>query len=315
MIQYSSTFCSSNYTEKVELQLSSNVLIILNLPADIHFDEIMIIMDDRKHEVLKEILRRERNKNIVYKFPDLSDGDYYLNIYYKSLEHSGYYEPFISGACIIINRLGNLMRFCPPIIVDLNKKFLYNIKTESSNLHKYTKPSFAIQSYDSKLIKKAKEITRFSHSDYHRLLSIHNWAARNLFYDYDLLIDDAYKKSKISATDVLKTGKSVCQGYTELTIAMMRSLNIPAIGIRCYVLGDNSGGWNNPINMKNETNHIFTAAFVSNRWILMDCTWDSPNRFENNQFQKLNTNGLFTKYFDPTIEFMSASHRFVEIFV
>ena len=108
MIQYSSTFCSSNYTEKVELQLSSNVLIILNLPADIHFDEIMIIMDDRKHEVLKEILRRERNKNIVYKFPDLSDGDYYLNIYYKSLEHSGYYEPFISGACIIINRLGNL---------------------------------------------------------------------------------------------------------------------------------------------------------------------------------------------------------------
>lgn len=44
MIQYSSTFCSSNYTEKVELQLSSNVLIILNLPADIHFDEIMIIM-------------------------------------------------------------------------------------------------------------------------------------------------------------------------------------------------------------------------------------------------------------------------------
>ena len=194
MIQYSSTFCSSNYTEKVELQLSSNVLIILNLPADIHFDEIMIIMDDRKHEVLKEILRRERNKNIVYKFPDLSDGDYYLNIYYKSLEHSGYYEPFISGACIIINRLGNLMRFCPPIIVDLNKKFLYNIKTDSSNLHKYTKPSFAIQSYDSKLIKKAKEITRFSHSDYHRLLSIHNWAARNLFYDYDLLIDDIIGK-------------------------------------------------------------------------------------------------------------------------
>lgn len=152
MIQYSSTFCSSNYTEKVELQLSSNVLIILNLPADIHFDEIMIIMDDRKHEVLKEILRREMDKNIVYKFPDLSDGDYYLNIYYKSLEHSGYYEPFISGACIIINRLGNIMRFCPPIIVDLNKKFLYNIKTDSSNLHKYTKPSFAIQSYDSKLI-------------------------------------------------------------------------------------------------------------------------------------------------------------------
>ena len=72
MIQYSSTFCSSNYTEKVELQLSSNVLIILNLPADIHFDEIMIIMDDRKHEVLKEILRRERNKNIVYKFPDFN---------------------------------------------------------------------------------------------------------------------------------------------------------------------------------------------------------------------------------------------------
>lgn len=316
MIQYSSTFCSSNYSEKVELQLSSNVLIIHNLPADIHFNEIMIALtDDKSHDILRETLHRERDKNIVYKFPNLSDGDYYLNIYYKSSNYRGYYEPFIYGSCITLNHWGNLLRFCPPHIVDLNNKFLHDIKIDSNSLHKYTKPSFAVQSYDSEVIKKAKEITRFSHSDYHRLLSIHNWAARNLFYDYDSLIDDAYKKSKISATDVLKTGKSVCQGYTELTIAMMRSLGIPAIGIRCYALGDNPGGWNNPLNMKDETNHIFTAAFVDNRWILMDCTWDSPNRFEKNQFQKLHTNGLFTKYFDPTIEFMSASHRFVEIFV
>ena len=316
MIQYSSTFSSSNYSEKVDLQLSSNILTIHNLPADIHFDDIMIVLTDEKHnDVLKETLHRERGKSIAYKFPNLTDGDYYLNIYYKSFDHNRYYEPFIFGACITLNHFKNLIRFCFPLIVNQNKKFLQDIKTDSNSLHKYTKPSFAVQSYDSEVIKKAKEITRFSHSDYHRSLSIHNWAARNLFYDYDSLIDDAYKKSKISATDVLKTGKSVCQGYTELTIAMMRSLGIPAIGIRCFVLSDFSGGWNNPLNLKNETNHIFTAAFVNNRWVLMDCTWDSPNRFEKNQFQKLNTNGLFTKYFDPTIEFMSASHRFVEIFI
>lgn len=316
MIHYSSTFCSSNYSEKVDLQLSTNVLTIHNLPADIHFDEIMIVLTDyRQQDVVKETLHRERDKSIAYKFTNLADGDYYLKIYYKSFDHKGYFEPFIFGSCITLNNRGNLIRFCHPLIVNMNKKFLQEITIDSNSLYKYTKPSFAVQSYDSEVIKKAKEITRFSHSDYHRLLSIHNWAARNLYYDYDSLIDDAYKKCKISATDVLKTGKSVCQGYTELTIAMMRSLGIPAIGIRCYALGDNPGGWSNPLNMKNETNHIFTAAFVNNRWVLMDCTWDSPNRFENNQYQRLNTNGLFTKYFDPTIEFISATHRFVEIFI
>lgn len=310
-----SHFSSSHFTEKAELQFSSNVLIIHNLPADSLFDNFMIVLYKGAKTIMQNVLCRQKESRICLKFPQLEDGEYCLCIYYSSPIRKGYYEPYLYGNSIIVCVENGILFFKFPDIAEHNNQFLDNISTDTHSLMKYTKPSYSIQSYDSDIKRKAKEIVKFSHTNYHRLLSIHNWVARNLFYDYDSLINNAYKNSKISAIDVLSSGKSVCQGYSELTIAMIRSLGIPAIGIICYA--SHTDSVNKYMSNKNqcEANHIFSAAYIDNRWILMDCTWDSPNRYEKNSFCKINANGIFTKYFDPTLQFISSSHKFTEIFI
>lgn len=312
---YISEFSSSHFTEKVGLQISLNSLTILSLPADALFDNIMIVLRNSTKIIIQEVLSRIKTSRLSLKVPKLKDGEYYLSLYYNSAERKEYYEAYIYGNSITIHALNNVLYFKMPDVAEHNKQFLDNICIDNHCKSQYTKPSYSIQSYDSDIKQKAREITKFSHTNYHRLLSIHNWAARNLFYDYDSLIDESYKNSKISATDVLHSGKSVCQGYTELTIALIRSLNIPAIGITCYASNNNSIGMYAPPKIQNEANHIFTAAYIDNKWVLMDCTWDSPNRYEKNSFCKMNTNGIFTKYFDPTLQFISSTHCFVDIYV
>lgn len=312
---FSSHFSSSHFTERVELQFSSNILIIHNLPADSLFNNFMIVLCKGSKTIMQKILCRKKTSRICLNFPLLEDGEYFLGVYYSSAECRSYYEPYLYGNNIIVHVENNIIYFKVPDIAEHNSQFLNNISTDNHSLIKYTKPSYSIQSYDSDIKQKAKEIVKFSHTNYHRLLSIHNWVARNLFYDYDSLTDNAYKKSKISAIDVLRSEKSVCQGYSELTIALIRSLCIPVIGIMCYASNTDTVNGNMSGQNQSEANHIFSAAYIDNRWILMDCTWDSPNRYEKNVFRKINTNGIFTKYFDPTLQFISSSHKFTEIFI
>lgn len=309
-------FSTSFYTEKSVFEIKSDRIIINKLPSDKSFDEIMIYLrDGTGQKYNKQVLNRVASKYRDYYFSNVPYGIYYLSILRKSIIEENRFYSYIDGVDIPIKYELNRWCFVEADVLCDNIKFIQNIKTDIQSLQTYTKPSYYIQSYDAEIRKKANEITRFSHNNYHKLLAIHNWVARTLYYDYDSLMDCSYKSMNISAINTLSTGKSVCQGYTELSIAIMRAVGIPALGVICYALDFNTmGGWNNPI-CHSETNHIFTIAFVDNRWIIMDSTWDSFNRFENKEFINMSSNGIFTKHFDMTLAFVSNTHYFSKIFV
>lgn len=309
-------FCTSFYTEKTILEIRSNSLCIKELPSDKSFNEILVYIHDDKNNIYKkEFLSRIKSKYAEYILPNLSLGRYYLSIYRKSMNGDNMYYSYMGGVDIPIFNEHGCYHFVGSMILQSNEQFILKIKTDRQSLETYTKPSYYIQSYDAEIKEKAKEITRFSHNDYHKVLAIHNWVARTLYYDYDALEGDAYKSMHISATNTLSTGKSVCQGYTELAIAMMRAVGIPAIGVICYAIDSNTqGGWNNPMCLS-ETNHIIAIAYVEGRWIIMDSTWDSSNRFEDKEYIQVSSNGIFTKHFDMSLPFVSNTHRFGEIFI
>ena len=126
----------------------------------------------------------------------------------------------------------------------------------------------------------------------------------------DALISGNYQNMDTSALGTLQSKRSVCQGYSDLSVALLRAIGIPAIGLSCFALGISTDKkWTPHILNSTETNHRITAAFTQNRCLLMDITWDSDNEYKNGVFGNKSGMGRTYKYFDVTIPFLSFSHR------
>ena len=125
-----------------------------------------------------------------------------------------------------------------------------------------------------------------------------------------VVLGGQYKYNDSSAIATLKARRGVCQGISNLTVAMLRSIGIVAYGLSCYALGiSTTGGWDTVENMKALPNHQMTIAYVDNRWMIMDVTWDSDNIYINGKYTQKSGCGVSHKYFDNTIPFLSYTHR------
>ena len=106
-----------------------------------------------------------------------------------------------------------------------------------------------------------------------------------------------------SAVDILKYKRSVCEGYANLTIALLRAIGIPAI----LVIGNAIYGlWAEADISYDESNHAWVEAYIDNRWVIIDTTWDSANKWENGVIS--NTGMASHHYFDISIEMFSYNH-------
>ncbi len=189
-----------------------------------------------------------------------------------------------------------------------NTSFYNSIPVDSIFLKKQTKLTAVVPGAIIEFKDLANNITKYDNSEYNKILSVHNWVAKNIFYDYDSLSDGSYKNTPLEKTAItaLRSRRCVCQGYTDLSVALLRSIGIPAMGICCWAVGE---GDDEEALKQNRSNHIFTAAFCDGRWVLCDITWDSKNRYENDSYDE--DKKLSHTYFDATVQFLSYTHKFV----
>jgi len=146
-------------------------------------------------------------------------------------------------------------------------------------------------------------------SDYERLLCIHDWVAENIFYNWDGYRSGDYGDTSIPG--ILSTKIAVCSGYARLTEALLRSVGIPSRVINGHALGARTDGgayWDSieHADCVDMTNHAWNEAYVDGRWVIMDVTWDSLNKFVNGKFIK---GGVHHSFFDMTLESLSLTHR------
>ena len=174
----------------------------------------------------------------------------------------------------------------------------------------YLSPSTLIQSDDPSILNLSQKITTDAkaHSDLEKALAIHDWVTRNISYDVETLsqlnenpdwIDPA---GQTSALSTLQTKKGLCQEYAYITIALLR-----AAGIRsAFVSGDAS--YDDIHWMVDQ--HAWVHAFVDNRRIEIDPTWDagslgtsSGSKVEVFHFSP------GEKFFDPPAAEFAKTHR------
>ena len=140
--------------------------------------------------------------------------------------------------------------------------------------------------------------------EYEKLLRVHDWVAENIYYHYDAYL--AGESVATSAYATLTNRMSVCQGYATLTEALLRSIGIPARVVGGFAFGgSNSGKYWDEVD-HSRTNHAWNEAFVDGRWVIVDTTWDTSNRYRDGQFRKGSTRYA---YFDPSLQAFSETHK------
>lgn len=145
-------------------------------------------------------------------------------------------------------------------------------------------------------------------NDYKKLYLLNYWVADNIYYDEDYYYNrnnDTY----YAAGDVATQKRSVCAGYAELLQALIQAQGIPCIRVSTYSTGVSSKGYFDETNYHIvDSNHAHVEAFVDGRWVIMDPTWDSNNKYENGQFVYKKPT---IRYFDANLDFFSMTHKLI----
>lgn len=182
------------------------------------------------------------------------------------------------------------------------------------------------QNIPSAIIEKSNEITAGANSDYEKILKIHDWVADNIYYDLGAYFGES--PAITTPEGVLESKHSICQGYANLTAALIKAQNIPCGVVSGYALGISTDGkWTDEIIKSDASNHAWNEAFVDGRWIIIDTTWDSNNEYSSGGFTDIVTeNGQEIantydespyryggirgyRFFDSTQEYFAASHK------
>ena len=134
-------------------------------------------------------------------------------------------------------------------------------KGEASKDARWLFPSYECQSDDFRISNIAEAILAEIGYDApvsEKLRAIHNWIATNFTYD-TVSRDDSTRRLKQDAISVLKSRKAVCEGYTNMFIALERCMGIEGRTIGSAIM-----------------NHAWNNTFFNGKWLLVDVTWDDP---------------------------------------
>lgn len=305
------TFDTSYSYDRISLKLLSNDIYIVKIPIALQMRPFMVVVsDDADSDVIQTLV--QWHGPVKVKIGNLLDGSYYVNIYTKTNDDDERYWPYLQRRSLSLLIKNGIKHFVSSSILNENRKIMSKIKISPTTIQRYLRSTRLCQSNLPSIINLSKDITKFSVTQMQKLLAIHDWVAANIYYDLDDLESHECDKKLYTASDVLMTKRCVCRGYANLGIALMRAVGIPSIGLSCYSLNiTTDGGWDRPENNVDYPNHIIAAAYVVDRWVYMDITWDSDNVFEKKCFKKKSGLGVSRKYFDTTLEMISNTHRFM----
>lgn len=125
----------------------------------------------------------------------------------------------------------------------------------------YLYPSNVIQCDDIAIMNKAADLTAGLTDTNAKIKAIHDWIVTSKFYDYDSF-NGARKRQ--DAVAVMEYGMCVCEGYANLTAALLRNCGIQ---VKYIVSTSINHGWN----------EVNVGTSESPDWRLLDSTWDDPS--------------------------------------
>lgn len=290
-------FCSSyNRDAAVRLVIRDNKLFFLRKSRPLRGRNLVGASSDKSDK--RTVLKSD------------SDGGYDLSVLpntYQVLSlcthipETDYYSSYIRiPISVKLRDVG--FRNTPAIIYNMDK--LKRIATDKEDLQYCLMATDYYQSDEEPIKNLADKIAeRCGDDNYLRVLEVHKFVAHYLFYDYDEL--QTKVRQDDSSLAVVNRRHTTCRGYVSLCVSLLRAMNIPAQQLVCYLA--NPGQMIDVEHVKPRINHVVVAAFADNRWLLLDPTRDSHNKYKNGEFHCSNEQPSLAN-FDMTEQLFSFTH-------
>lgn len=272
---------------------------------------IAVVVSDADGETAVQEIGEKESENkysIIAKLPRTLENSAEISVY-TGRQRYGEYESIIHSYVYINEDENGNWSFAESPVYESNKVMYEKDKSVRSSL-KSTKQITA----DNETVKAlAAELAEGCGSDYEKLVSIHDWICRNVYYDKDIL--KVYNTPEAEdypylAADIINRKKAVCRGYAYTFAALSRAMGIPCNIVSGYALGiDGEDEWTDSALNAAEANHAWNEAYADGRWIIIDSTWDCKNKIEDGKAASGDINHVF---FDANIRFFSQNHRIME---
>ena len=293
--------------ETLGITVVDNELCVFGVVNDESMKNILIILNDSEGEEIKRDSTAVSTSSYEFrkdiKLP--KDGDILtVNVYTGEKSHGEF-----SSWAIDYVRLENTdygWEIQESLVSEHNKLMYEQPKSISAALKKTgeIRP-------DNSIIKSiATQLTEGVEEDYDKLFAIHEWVCGYLYYNIDYV--NSTNIAPYVDTDVFESRDVDCLGYSNLFASLCRSVGIPCYVVSGYALGVDASEmcWDDTNYMTEEPNHAWNEAYVDGRWVIVDTTWDSFNRYENGERIKSEKNSRL--YFDANPEAFSQNHKIIE---
>lgn len=289
------------------ITLSGVSLTVHGVPDNPDYRYMMLILKDSDGTVVyRKTASGNKKGEARFLIRYLSGGSYTISLYHSFKQNTPFLSDIDEG--LTLAKEEDRWVFSDSPALAMNQKAAEGERNDERALSFYLLPEDGIQSTDSTITSLAEALTREQNDPYSRVLAVHDWVCSNITYDYDQLAQKA-DHYEYSATSVLKSRSNVCEGFANLTVALLRAAGIPSKKIIGYAVGaDGNQGWPQGVYDGSEfqSNHAWVEAFVNGRWIIMDPTWDSFNVFKNVEAESGEV--IRHRYFDVTQELFALDH-------
>ena len=167
-----------------------------------------------------------------------------------------------------------------------------NYSYEEIDRHALNAPASArasVESLAAYLVKPAK-------NDREKARAIFRWIAGNIDYNMEAFFKGG--GGAAGAEEVLKSGKSVCYGYSDLFLSLAGEAGLEAARISGYGKGY---GYLPGKNFSGPSNHAWNGVKINGSWYLVDSTWGAGY---------VNGEGKYVRKFDDHF-FMTSPSQFI----
>lgn len=155
----------------------------------------------------------------------------------------------------------------------------------------------------------AKSILGNETNDYSKAYKLYDWVIRNIYFDYDYY----YGRSSVlylDPVDIAKNRRTNCAGYAYILAALYDAAGLPNTVVNTYSLGISTTGVYDVNLNRVSANHAHNEVFVDGRWVVVDPTWDTQNKYDCGGFITISPNGHL--YFDISAQMLAVNHYIIE---
>jgi len=135
-------------------------------------------------------------------------------------------------------------------------------------------PTAAVQSDDAEIKAQAQNIIGDATDIKEKILRIHDFVADYIEYDVDGYKSKTFSTSQTDALFTYHRKMTVCDGYSKLFVALLRSVGIKSAVVYGKAL----------VGLNTWEDHAWSAVYYNNKWEYIDVTWDDKEKISHEYF-------------------------------